>query len=188
MWTCWIPVVQDLNQPPRCRLLLICLLLSHPWPCQPASLHQLQVCVCASVCSVYPCVSVWGLTLLFSAPNEQQQQPMEGSVPDASGENTEQTSATVPQVQRAILAAVWAFFMVTWLIVEKSFGSSQQRWVVTSHVYLRTVFGCSSQLNVWWETLENTCLYLSFSTVNIVYLFDLLILLCTILFIWLFIY
>lgn len=32
-----------------------------------------------------------------AAPNEQQQ-PMEGSVPDASGENTEQTSATVPQM------------------------------------------------------------------------------------------
>ncbi|XP_058613565.1 protein transport protein Sec16A isoform X5 [Onychostoma macrolepis] len=32
-----------------------------------------------------------------AAPDEQQQ-PMEGSVPDASGENTEQTSATVPQM------------------------------------------------------------------------------------------
>ncbi|XP_052443365.1 protein transport protein Sec16A isoform X1 [Carassius gibelio] len=31
------------------------------------------------------------------APDEQQQ-PMEGSVPDAGGENTEQTSATVPQM------------------------------------------------------------------------------------------
>lgn len=118
MWMCWIPVVEDLNRPLLYRLLLIYLLLSHPWPCQPTSLLQLQVCICASVCSVYQCMSVWSLTLLFSALDEQQQ-PMEGSVPDAGGENTEQTSATVPQVHT--INIIWLYFCPTTGIVQLIF-------------------------------------------------------------------
>uniref|UniRef100_A0A8C2K1Q4 Protein transport protein sec16 n=1 Tax=Cyprinus carpio TaxID=7962 RepID=A0A8C2K1Q4_CYPCA len=56
---------------------------------------------------VYVYVSV--LVFITVSPDEQQQ-PKEGSVPDASGENTVQTSATVPQVHNIHINTQWPQF------------------------------------------------------------------------------
>uniref|UniRef100_A0A8C1B6R9 Protein transport protein sec16 n=1 Tax=Cyprinus carpio carpio TaxID=630221 RepID=A0A8C1B6R9_CYPCA len=56
---------------------------------------------------VYVYVSV--LMFITVSPDEQQQ-PKEGSVPDASGENTAQTSATVPQVHNIHINTQWPQF------------------------------------------------------------------------------
>lgn len=82
-----------LNPLPAYHPPLTCSPRWHPWPCPPISSPPLQVCALNTEIVFIKCVL--SLTLFCSAPDEQ---PMEGSVPDAGAQDAQQTNATVPQV------------------------------------------------------------------------------------------